>query len=207
MASWTEQYLAALRARDQVEKANLDLYDYCTKLADAKAELQKKATVQAQAEDEEPPTSPQPSIMGMGIGLRRVASPALRPDSPTIAQIRQDLAKAQQERAELQSRLDAMSRELDGLKAKTRSDSRSIAQLNNNLAQLTIKLRDRDEELRGKAKLIEDVQDENVTLNLQLNMAEERSEKLKKENKELIDRWMARMGKEADHMNEAHRFG
>lgn len=30
MASdWKEQYLAALKERDTVEKANLDLYDYC----------------------------------------------------------------------------------------------------------------------------------------------------------------------------------
>lgn len=143
----------------------------------------------------------------MGMGLRRVASPAVRPDSPTLAQIRQDLARAQQERADLKSRLDATSRELEVLKAKARADSKSIAQLRSSLSQLTIKLRDRDEELRGKAKLIENVQDENVTLNLQLNMAEERSEQLKKENKELVDRWMARMGKEADQMNEDSKFG
>lgn len=37
-------------------------------------------------------------------------------------------------------------------------------------------------------------------------MAEEKSNRLKKENKELIDRWMARMGKEADAMNDASQF-
>ncbi|EXJ84483.1 hypothetical protein A1O3_05151 [Capronia epimyces CBS 606.96] len=205
MATWTEQYLAALRARDHVEKANLDLYNYCTKLADQRAELQKKAALDGQGEDAEPPTSPQPSIIGMG--LRRVTSPALRPDSPTVVQMRLDLTKAQQERADLQARHDAASRELEAFKAKARSDSKRIAQLNSSLSQLTIKLRDRDEELRGKAKLIENVQDENVTLNLQLNMAEEHSEKLKIENRELVDRWMARMGKEADKMNEDNKFG
>lgn len=79
-------------------------------------------------------------------------------------------------------------------------------QLSAGVSQLTIKLKDREEELRGKAKLVENVQDENVTLNLQLNMAEEQSDKLRKENKELVDRWMARMGKEADKMNERHKF-
>lgn len=29
MADWKEQYLAALEARDEVEKANIDLYNYC----------------------------------------------------------------------------------------------------------------------------------------------------------------------------------
>jgi len=38
-------------------------------------------------------------------------------------------------------------------------------------------------------------------LTLQLNVAEQKSASLKKENKELVDRWMARMGKEADAMN------
>lgn len=149
-------------------------------------------------------TSPQPSLMGMG--LRRVTSPPIRPDSPTLVQIRQDLAKAQQERGDLHSRLEAASRELATLKGKTKLDNKRIAQLTSTLSQLTIRLRDRDEELKGKAKLIEDVQDENVTLNLQLNMVEAQSEKLKQENKELVDRWMARMGKEADKMNEANKF-
>jgi hypothetical protein len=45
-----------------------------------------------------------------------------------------------------------------------------------------------------------------ITLNLQLNMAEQRSNKLQRDNKDLIDRWMARMGQEADAMNDASRF-
>jgi len=53
---------------------------------------------------------------------------------------------------------------------------------------------------------VEDVQDEMVTLNLQLNIAEERTEKLKEENKELVDRWMARKAKEADAMNNESKF-
>ena len=45
-----------------------------------------------------------------------------------------------------------------------------------------------------------------MSLNLQLHMAEQLSEKLERENKELVDRWMARMGKEADAMNNALKF-
>jgi len=40
-----------------------------------------------------------------------------------------------------------------------------------------------------------------ISLNLQLNMAEQNMKKLKAENKELIDRWMALKGREADEMN------
>jgi hypothetical protein len=37
-------------------------------------------------------------------------------------------------------------------------------------------------------------------------MAEERSNRLQKENQELVDRWMARMGKEAEAMNDASKY-
>ena len=68
------------------------------------------------------------------------------------------------------------------------------------------KLRDRGEELRGKSRFVEDAQDEMVALGLQLNMAEARSEKLTKENKELVDRWMKRMGEEADRVNRDSKW-
>ncbi|KAL6244052.1 autophagy protein 16, interacts with Atg12p-Atg5p [Rhinocladiella similis] len=208
--TWRDTYLTALQHRQKVEQANLTLYDYCTKLADEKADLQNKS-VASQAQHPEDAAEQSPSVVQpssyLGMGIRRVTSPAARPDSPTVAQIRQDLAKAQQERGDLQTRLEKVVRDLDALKAKAKVDSKRIAQLNASLSQITVKLRDKEEELRGKAKLIENVQDENVTLNLQLNMAEEQSDKLRRENKELVDRWMARMGKEADRMNEESKFG
>jgi len=206
MADWKEQYLAALRARDEVEKANLDLYDYCTRLADQKAELEKSSKQPLEDEAGLTTTSATPPPI-VGLGLRRVASPQInRPESPSLAQIRQDLAKAQQERSDIQVRLAAALRELERLKAKSKADDKRMSQFTVTVSQLTTKLRDRDEELKGKAKLVEHVQDENVTLNLQLNMAEEQSDKLKKENQELVDRWMARMGKEADKMNDESKF-
>ena len=54
--------------------------------------------------------------------------------------------------------------------------------------------------------MLQDLHDEAVSLTLQLNLAEERSQKLQGENKELVDRWMARMGKEADAMNDESKF-
>ena len=124
------------------------------------------------------------------------------PPAESLPQIRLDLAKAQQERGDLQARLDAATRELETLRTKTKTDSKRIQQLSVGVTQMTVRLRDRDEELKGKAKLVEDVQDEMVTLNLQLNMAEEQTEKLKRENEELIERWMAKKKKEADAMND-----
>ena len=68
------------------------------------------------------------------------------------------------------------------------------------------KLKDRDDELRGKSRLVEHAQDEMVALGLQLNMSEARSEKLTRENKELVDRWMKRMGEEVDRVNRDSKW-
>ena len=93
MAEWADQYLAALKARDEVEKANVELYNYCSRLADQKAELEKKAKADEVA-DEKPPASPPLTLAG----LRRVTSPPPRSETLSIVQMRQDLANAQRER-------------------------------------------------------------------------------------------------------------
>lgn len=121
-------------------------------------------------------------------------------------QLRQDFARAQQDRSDLASQVETLKKEIEVATSKARSDTKKFAHLNATSAQLATKLRDREEELRGKAKLLVDVQDENATLNLQLNVAERDAVQLKKENQELIDRWMKRMGKEADKMNEEGKF-
>lgn len=52
-----------------------------------------------------------------------------------------------------------------------------------------------------------DAQDEMVALGLQLNIAEQKSERLERDNKELLGRWMEFKGKEAERMNEVSRWG
>lgn len=106
----------------------------------------------------------------------------------------------------MSSQVESLKKDLDLALSKTRSDTKKMGHLNATVTQLSTRLRDREEELRGKAKLLVDVQDENATLNLQLNVAERDAVQLKKENQELIDRWMRRMGKEADKMNEEGKF-
>jgi chromosome segregation ATPase len=170
-----------------------------TRLADRTAELSQKASTEPLAENTASQTPP--PVAGRRGG--KVTSPQ---PSESLSQIRQDLTRAQQDRGDLQTRLDIVTKELDTLKTKSKVDTKRISQLSAGVTQMTVRLRDREEELRGKAKLVEDVQDEMVTLNLQLNIAEEQTEKLKKENKELVDRWMARKAKEADAMNDESKF-
>jgi hypothetical protein len=43
-----------------------------------------------------------------------------------------------------------------------------------------------------------------ITLNLQLSLAEKERDRVKADNKDLVDRWMKRMAEEADAMNLAN---
>lgn len=149
--------------------------------------------------------SPAPAPL-ISYGFRRQTSPQPSSEGDTLLQLRQDFARAQQDRSDLASQVETLKKEIEVATSKARSDTKKIAHLNATSTQLVTKLRDREEELRGKAKLLVDVQDENATLNLQLNVAERDAVQLKKENQELIDRWMKRIGREADKMNEEGKF-
>ncbi|KAK5095038.1 autophagy protein 16, interacts with Atg12p-Atg5p [Exophiala xenobiotica] len=206
MADWKAHYLSALKARDEVEQADAEIYYKCTRLADRNAELRAEVRrLKAATTAETPASNPVPAPL-ISYGFRRQTSPQPVSDSDATIQLRQGFAKAQQDRADLHSQLESVKRELEAVMTKGRSDGKKIAQLTSSVTQLSTKLRDREEELRGKAKLLVNVQDENATLNLELNQAEQEVKRVKKENQELVERWVARMGKEAEKMNEESKF-
>jgi len=125
---------------------------------------------------------------------------------PSTSSIRADLVEAQNKRAELQTKLDQASDRLARLSNKSKQDEQRIRELTSDKNILAARLRDRDSELKEKAKLLSDVQGEAVTLNLELNSEIEKNDRLISENKELVDRWMARMGQEAEKMNLESKF-
>ncbi|GKZ20076.1 autophagy protein 16, interacts with Atg12p-Atg5p [Aspergillus brasiliensis] len=206
MAHWKEEYSAALAARDRREKASIAIYDAYTQLADRTVRIGATAsnppsTDPVEAQHVPPDTSASRSSKApSGAGAQ---DPSLQ---ETLLATRADLAEAQRSRSELQDQLTRMTADLEKLRKRSTQDSRRIRIFENEIAHLQLRLKDRDEELRGKAKLLEDFQDELASLNLQLNMAEERSSRLQKENQDLVDRWMARMGREAEAMNAASEF-
>ena len=53
---------------------------------------------------------------------------------------------------------------------------------------------------------MENAQDEMVALQLQLNVAEQKREEVEKENKQLVERWMKRMGEEAERVNRDSKW-
>lgn len=126
--------------------------------------------------------------------------------SETLVQIRQDLVEAQRSRGVLEGRLHSINEELQKFRIQSSLDTKGIQELSKEKDMLVRRVKDRDEEIKGKAKLLEDVHDETVSLTLQLNMADERVRKVEGENKELVERWMKRMGEEAEEMNENSKF-
>ncbi|KAL4887457.1 autophagy-related protein 16 [Aspergillus karnatakaensis] len=202
MSHWRQEYAAALAARDRREKANADIYNAYTKLAD------RTAAAFITADTPKTPETTQSPIRPHAVTDHRKQSSSTANSSPQelLSAARIDLAEAQRSRSDLQERLARTTTELEKLRKRNDRDSKRIISMESENSQLQVRLKDKVEEARGKAKLLEDFQDELATLNLQLNMSEEKSEKLKKENQELVDRWMARMGKEADAMNDAYKF-
>ncbi|KAI1915076.1 autophagy protein 16, interacts with Atg12p-Atg5p [Ophidiomyces ophidiicola] len=194
MANWREEYYAALGVRDECEKSNKPLYDAYTRLADRTSNLEIRPSTVSAISPKKPSSKRDPLPI----------SPSAAAD--TLSAARKDLAEAQRSRTELSSRLKKATDELETAKKKATVDTKKIIDISVERTQLQQRLRDRDEELRGKAKLLDDVQDELVSLNLQVNMSEDRAKRLEKENKELIDRWMAKVSREADAMNNGSKF-
>jgi chromosome segregation ATPase len=88
-----------------------------------------------------------------GNAPKDVVSSAL-PADVTI-QLKSDLAEALRAKGQLQSRLKFAEDELDKLRVKTKTDTKLIKDLYAERAGLITKVKDRDEELKGKAKLLE----------------------------------------------------
>lgn len=101
----------------------------------------------------------------------------------------------------VESSLKPLQSELSQAKSAQAMQASRIGSLEGEKAMLERMVRDRDEELRGKRRMLESVQDEMVGLEMQLNMAEQRSARLGRENKELVDRWMEKVGRDAEALN------
>lgn len=71
-----------------------------------------------------------------------------------VAQVKSDLAEALRAKGQLQRRLKVIEETLEGLKTRAKADSTLIRDISAERAQLILKVRDRDEELHGKAQLL-----------------------------------------------------
>ncbi|KAF1739259.1 Autophagy protein 16 [Beauveria bassiana] len=195
MSNWREEYLVSLKESEINNPVNMELVQ-TYRISALEAE---RASLQAR---KLPSSSSSSSITGKL--TPDAAAPRPGQDDATTTQLRHDLAEALRAKGATETRLRAAEEELAKLRVKTKEDARSVRDLTSERTALTTRLKDREYELREKRKLVEEVQDEMITLNLQMSVAEKERDKVKKENKELVDRWMKRMAQEADAMNLAN---
>ncbi|RAL68399.1 hypothetical protein DID88_007130 [Monilinia fructigena] len=212
MTSWRDEYIKALQERDEREQASYQRLDpqfieAYTQLLDRVSAL----TAAAAAATHDPSstittiTTINPVSLSSSSTSQKTTSKTATKTQPSasseILQLRASLTEALRSSSHFQSRLKTTEASLQALRTKSTSEAKQIETLTRERNIMERKIRDRDEELRAKTKGYHDVQDEMISLNLQLNIAEQNTKRLKAENKELIDRWMALKGREADEMN------
>lgn len=152
MPSWQDDYLSALHERNKKEKVNEAVYDSYAKLADRTATLQAARSAEANRLPEEPRSSPNPK----GRKASRETTISGSPNTgDAIAKVRQELTEAQRSRVLMETRLQSATEEMQKLRIQSSLDSKRIGELSKEKMILTTGMRDRDEELRGKAKLLE----------------------------------------------------
>ncbi|TEY76307.1 hypothetical protein BOTCAL_0060g00190 [Botryotinia calthae] len=209
MTSWRDDYMKALQERDEREQTSYQRFD--PTFIDAYTQLLDKVSAQtaAAAVHDAPSTSANPSSLSSSAtsqkAISKNANQTQSTTSSEVLQLRASLSEALRSSSHFQSRLKTTETSLQALRTKSASVSKQLETLTRERNILERKIRDRDEELRAKTKGFHDVQDEMISLNLQLNIAEQNEKRAKAENKELIDRWMAQKGREADEMNK--KFG
>lgn len=94
-------------------------------------------------------------MTGSADALTSSKSPSKSLESTGDAQLKVHLAEALRSKGQLQTRLKSAEEELEKLRAKTATDKRLVRELTSERNNLALKVHDRDEELKGKAKLLE----------------------------------------------------
>ncbi|KAF2502446.1 autophagy protein 16 [Lophium mytilinum] len=201
MSSWLVQYGSALDVRDAREQKHSAYISAYTKLADRTATLSSQPTA---SPAETLPGTPLPKPARPSTPRNK---PALPPHEPLTAEhlalMRAELTAAQSARTALEARVKSLSSELSSFRTQSTAQASQIIHLEQTKQHLERRVNDRAEELKGKGRLVVNVQDEMVALELQLNMSEQKVEKLETENQELTRRWLAKMEQEASDMNNS----
>lgn len=195
MATWQDTYSQALQDRDEQEstscsRINSEYLAAYTSLLDHNAHLGAQVAALTSGT----------FLAGSGPPEARIANS--QPETQNVQQLRVDLAESVRANTQLSARLKTAESLVIKLRSQVQADAKKLESLTRHNVMLERKMKDKIEELRGKTRGYGDVQDEMISLNLQLNLAEQKAEKLAADNQELIDRWMARKGQEADAMNE-----
>ncbi|KAK9373296.1 autophagy-related protein 16 [Lipomyces chichibuensis] len=127
-------------------------------------------------------------------------------NSRELARIRVELESLYNNQTTSKSTIQNLEAEAEKLKLYNARIDAEFEKLQLDKKKLESQLNTRDEEYRERNKSIQILQDEILTYQIQLNVAEDKVNKLEKENRELVNRWMERVSREAEKLNDANAF-
>ncbi|KAL5598651.1 hypothetical protein BROUX41_003433 [Berkeleyomyces rouxiae] len=176
-SDWRQDYIRALDEAAKRQPVDNGLLDACADLTNRIAVLEAENALLTR-------NTSNPN------NTRASTSSSYATPSQDILEIQRDLAEAMRHKNSYETRLRASEAELDQLRVQTRGDSRNLAVLKSQHAHFSTKTRDLEHELREKKRLLDNLQDEMITLNLQLAVAEKERDTVKAENQHLIQRFV-----------------
>ncbi|RPA93564.1 autophagy protein 16 [Choiromyces venosus 120613-1] len=135
-------------------------------------------------------------------------SPSPLPSSPTTTtstdhqQLITDLLTAQSSKTHLQTQLTIAQAEVQSLQAQIRVLEKTAREKE----RLERRNADLESEGRAKSRAIQDLQDEMLTLTMELNVLADKEKATRAENEELVQRWMDFAETRAEVMNRVSNW-
>lgn len=123
-----------------------------------------------------------------------------------VASLKEELAGLYRTQSQNAQRLLALSDSLRDTEDRARDEADQRKSLRADLDRTQRRCQDLEASLKEKEKMIVHLNDELQTNGLEFNQLEERNQKLVKDNKNLLQRWLDRMNQEAQQVNEANAF-
>ncbi|KAK9479230.1 autophagy-related protein 16 [Lipomyces japonicus] len=179
--NWKTQFLDSLHERDAREKKLVFVFESYSRLANRVAQLENAKQV---SDGFDPGGASSREAASLRAELQNLY------DFKTSSAARIDELQVQNEQLQIyNTRILA---EYD----KARTEKK----------QIQSRLKIKDEEQRERNRALQVLQDELLTHQIQLNVAEDKIISLEAENKELVKRWMERVSREAEKLNDANAF-
>lgn len=165
--SWRDEYMQALRERDVESRSNYELIEACnvTRLPHHKSDTDEHNTdtklidrtiaLEAEKAASLEGTSQQAALPKEAV--LQSTSTTSRNEVVPLSQLKLQSALAEtiRQKGQLESRLKDAEAELLKAKLHIKNDTETIRELTSDKSTLSIRLKDKNEELRGKAKLLE----------------------------------------------------
>ena len=201
---WGEM-LKQLEVRDVLEKRDSKYFEAFSQLSQHLEIMRAKC---GPLVDESPPVSsatspsPTPSLITSSKNKEKSESPQSN-DLVALIRLNQEL---QAKNRNLILTLNQTTINLEKAELTINLNKRTIANLEQSVDKLSQKVTNLNLEVREKNKSIEIINDELLSNQIQINVLNGDIQNLKQENETLIERWMDKVKKDAEKLNDANEF-